>query len=259
MANRVDSMPEWIRNVLEERITKGELEPGDRIGLKAELQDEFDVSGPTLDQALKLLENDGLVTLRRGPKGGVFVVRSGPVLRLGTKQLWARNAASLGENIELREALGPLLGVSAARNPERDQNKLDELARIATELEGSEISFEAQRLIWDGHRILLELCDNSTLRLIYLNLLEAAEALIISVDFPTTGPEASRERRRLEGHANLFRAVVDGDVELAQEYGEVVRIVSPLGRDGHQVTVGSSPPQRLWAVGGGVDHDPTTP
>jgi hypothetical protein len=37
---------------------------------------------------------------------------------------------------------------------------------------------------------------------------------------------------------NLFRAVVDGDVELAQEYGEVVRVVSPLGRDGRQVTVG---------------------
>jgi DNA-binding FadR family transcriptional regulator len=250
MANRVDSMPEWIRSVLEGRITGGELEPGDRIGLKSELQDEFEVSGPTLDQALKLLENDGLVTLRRGPKGGVFVARSQPVLRLGSKQLWARNAASLGENIELREALTSLLGVSAARNPTRDKNKLRELDDLALELKGADISFDTQRLIWRGHRLLLDLCDNATLRLIYLNLLAAAESLIIRVDFPTTGAEASRERRRLEAHANLFRAVVDGDVELAQEYGEVVRIVSPLGRDGHQVTVGSSSPQRLWAVGG---------
>lgn len=249
MANRVDSMPEWIRTVLEDRITGGDLEPGDRIGLKSELQEEFDVSGPTLDQALKLLENDGLITLRRGPKGGVFVARSAPVLRLGSKQLWARNATSLGENIELREALTSLLGVSAARNPKRGQGELDELATIAKELEGADISFDAQRLIWRGHRLLLELSDNATLGVIYLNLLDAAESLILRVDFPTTGPEASRERRRLEAHANLFRAVVDGDVELAQEYGEVVRIVSPLGRDGHQVTVGSSRPQRLWAVG----------
>jgi DNA-binding FadR family transcriptional regulator len=244
MSNRIDSMPGWIRTVLEDRIMGGALEPGDRIGLKSELQEEFDVSGPTLDQALKLLENDGLVTLRRGPKGGVFVARLEPVLRLGSKQLWAHNASSLGENIELREALTSLLGVSAARSPQRDTAKLKELAAIASSLEGAEISFDSQQLIWKGHRLLLELADNTALRVIYLNLLDAAEASIIRVDFPTSGPEASRERRRLEAHANLFRAVVDGDVELAQEYGEVVRIVSPLGRDGHQVTVGPSAPGR---------------
>ena len=250
MANRVDSVPEWIRGVLEERIISGHLAPGDRVGLKSELQNEFDVAGPTLDQALKLLENDGLITLRRGPKGGVFVARSEPVLRLGTKQLWARDAASLGENIELREALTSLLGVSAARNPARDKAKLAELAEIARNLEKADISFASQRLIWRGHRLLLDLSDNQSLRLVYLNLLDAAEALIIRVDFPTTGAEASRERRRLEAHANLFRAVVDGDVELAQEYGEVVRVVSPLGRDGHEVTVGPSRQPRLRAVDG---------
>lgn len=242
MADRVESMPEWIRTVLEDRITGGDLEPGDRIGLKSDLQDEFEVAGPTLDQALKLLENDGLIALRRGPKGGVFVARSEPVLRLGSKALWARNASSLGENIELREALTSLLGVSAARSPTRSPERLSALADIASRLEIAEISFDAQRLIWQGHRLLVELSDNATLRVIYLNLLDAAEALIIRVEFPTTGQEASRERRRLQAHANLFRAVVDGDVELAQEYGEVVRVVSPLGRDGHQVTVGSSNP-----------------
>lgn len=248
MNKRIESAPDWIRTVLEERITTGVLEPGDRIGLKSELQEEFEVSGPTLDQALKLLENDGLIALRRGPKGGVFVARSEPVLRLGSKQLWARNAMSLGENIELREALGSLLGVSAARNHDRDQQRLEELAEIASKLEVADISFEAQQRIWAGHRILVELSDNEMLGVIYLNLIDAAESLILQVDFPSTGPEASRERRRIEAHANLFRAVVDGDVELAQEYGEVVRVVSPLGRDGHEVTVGSPEPRRRRAM-----------
>ncbi|MFZ0015291.1 MAG: GntR family transcriptional regulator, partial [Acidimicrobiia bacterium] len=143
MANRVDSMPEWIRGELEDRITRGDLEPGNRLGLKSELQEEFDVAGPTLDQALKLLENDGLVTLRRGPKGGVFVARTEPVLRLGSKQLWARNAQSLSENIELREALTSLVGVSAARNSSRDEARLRELGEIAKTLQNAEISFDS--------------------------------------------------------------------------------------------------------------------
>ncbi len=251
--DRLESVPEWIRSVIEQRITDGHLEPGDRIGLKSELQAEFRVAGPTLDQALKLLANDGLVSLRRGPKGGVFVAQSQPVLRLGTKQLWARNAQSLGENIELREALTSLLGVSAARATDRDPKDLAELDVIAGHLDNAEISFDTQRVIWKGHRLLLKLADSATLRLIYQNLLDAAEALIIDVDFPDTGPEASRERRRIEAHANLFHAVVDGDIELAQEYGEVVRIVSPLGRDGHRVTTGSASLKRLWAMDGSGD------
>lgn len=242
---KFDSAPESIRRVLEKRITAGGLEPGDRIGLKSDLQKEFRVAGPTLDTALKLLVNDGLVTLRRGPKGGVFVASSQPVLRLGTKQLWARDARTLGENIELREALTSLVGVSAARADDRDQSLLDKLLRVADQLDDADISFETQRLIWSGHRLLAGLADSATLRLIYLSLLDAAEALIIEVDFPQTGIEAKRERRRIEAHANLIRAVADGDVELAREYGEVVRIVSPLGRDGHLVTVGGPAPTRI--------------
>ncbi len=74
--DRLESVPEWIRSVIEQRITDGHLEPGDRIGLKSELQAEFRVAGPTLDQALKLLANDGLVSLRRGRR----VVSSSPSL-----------------------------------------------------------------------------------------------------------------------------------------------------------------------------------
>jgi DNA-binding GntR family transcriptional regulator len=92
--------------------------------------------------------------------------------------------------------------------------------------------------------LLAQLADSATLRLIYLSLLDAAEALILEVDFPRSGIEAKRERRRIEAHAHLIRAVADGDVELAREYGEIVRIVSPLGRDGQSVTVGDAAPTR---------------
>jgi DNA-binding FadR family transcriptional regulator len=242
MPDAVESVPEWIRRVLESRITSGELSPGQKIGLKAELQEEFGVAGHTLDMALRLLANDGLVTLRRGPKGGVYVARSQPVLRLGTKQLWARDAKTLGENIELREALVSLLATSAARAENRDPDLIRQLLAIAERLDDAEISFDTQKLIWKGHHILVELSDSAALRFVYLNLLEAAQSLILKVDFPQSGVEAKRERRRIDAHANLFRAVADGDVELAHEFGEVVRVVSPLGRDGHMVTVGTGRP-----------------
>ena len=78
-----DSRPEAIRRTIEARIIDGTMRPGDRLGLKADLQKEFDVAGPTIAQALTLLTNDGLISMRRGPGGGIFVERSRPVLRMG--------------------------------------------------------------------------------------------------------------------------------------------------------------------------------
>ena len=47
-----DSRPEAIRRTIEARIIDGKMRPGDRLGLKADLQKEFDVAGPTIAQAL---------------------------------------------------------------------------------------------------------------------------------------------------------------------------------------------------------------
>ena len=116
-----DSRPEAIRRAIEARIVEGKMRPGDRLGLKADLQKEFDVAGPTIAQALTLLTNDGLISMRRGPGGGIFVERSRPVIRVGTKRLATGTAQSLAENIETREWLTPLLAVSAARSADRDE------------------------------------------------------------------------------------------------------------------------------------------
>ena len=106
-----------------------------------------------------------------------------------------------------------------------------ELKDFADLLDASAGAFETQRTIWSAYRLMAEMCDSITLRSIYLDLLDAAEALILDIDFPEDGPEAKREKTRISAHARLLRAVADGDVELARECGEIVRIVSPFGRD----------------------------
>src|SRR5688572_16808722 len=126
-----DSRPEVIRRTLEARILEGKMRPGDRLGRKSELQKEFDVAGPTIAQALTLLTNDGLISMRRGPGGGIFVERSRPVLRRGTQRLAMGTAQSLAENIELREQINPLLAVAAARAEGRPDDAVARLRELA--------------------------------------------------------------------------------------------------------------------------------
>ncbi|HEY2563261.1 MAG TPA: FadR/GntR family transcriptional regulator [Acidimicrobiales bacterium] len=62
-----------ISESLKERILSGEFPPGSYLPAAGELLEEFEVSRPTLREALNTLETDGLVRLRRGPNGGAIV------------------------------------------------------------------------------------------------------------------------------------------------------------------------------------------
>jgi DNA-binding FadR family transcriptional regulator len=228
-----DSRPEAIRRTIEARIVAGKMRPGDRLGLKSDLQREFEVAGPTIAQALTLLTNDGLISMRRGPGGGIFVERSRPVLRAGTRRLATGTATSLAENIEIRESLTPLLAVSAARAEDRDEATVTHLRELARRLVGASPSFDTQRVIWSGHHDLVELADNELLGHVYVDLLEAAEAVIVDVAFPAEGIEGEQERQRIAAHASMFVAVAERNVEAARHHAEVVRLVSrPLREQG---------------------------
>ena len=221
-----DSRPESIRRTIEARIIDGKVRPGDRLGLKADLQKEFDVAGPTIAQALTMLTNDGLISMRRGPGGGIFVERTRPILRVGTRRLSKGTAESLAENIEIRESLNPLLAVSATRAENRPEAQVAKLRELAGQLVGASPSFDTQRVIWAGHRALVELADNELLGHVYMDLLDAAEAMIVDVVFPTEGIEGDQERQRIAAHASMLVAVADGNVEAARHNAEVVRLVS---------------------------------
>ncbi|MEU7061110.1 GntR family transcriptional regulator [Streptomyces sp. NPDC046197] len=56
------SSPQEIADTLRERIRAGELKPGDRLPTQAELAEEFHVERGTVRQALRALQDDGLLS-----------------------------------------------------------------------------------------------------------------------------------------------------------------------------------------------------
>ncbi|KOG42650.1 GntR family transcriptional regulator [Streptomyces resistomycificus] len=68
-----------IADVLRERIRAGELKAGDRLPTQAELADEFDVERGTVRQALRVLQEDGLLTnVSKGSPPTVAVPKAEP-------------------------------------------------------------------------------------------------------------------------------------------------------------------------------------
>jgi GntR family transcriptional regulator, transcriptional repressor for pyruvate dehydrogenase complex len=64
---------ESIIQQVEAAILKGRLAVGDRLPPERELQGMLDVSRNTLRESLRVLEQKGLIEVRKGNRGGVFV------------------------------------------------------------------------------------------------------------------------------------------------------------------------------------------
>src|SRR5206468_3930986 len=60
------------------RIVRGELKADDALPPEAELMRQFGISRPTLREALRILEAEGLISVRRGARGGARVQAPSP-------------------------------------------------------------------------------------------------------------------------------------------------------------------------------------
>jgi GntR family transcriptional repressor for pyruvate dehydrogenase complex len=58
---------------LRRQIVNGKVKPGDKLHPESVLQSEFAISRPTMREALRLLEAESLITIKRGKHGGARV------------------------------------------------------------------------------------------------------------------------------------------------------------------------------------------
>src|SRR4051812_9163384 len=122
---RVPKMAELVAHRLRRQIVAGELSGGDALPPEAALMAQFGVSRPTLREAFRVLEAEGLITVRRGAHGGARVRTpnddaagryAGPLLE--------HRGAALADGYDARNNIeppgAPLLGRPRAR-PGLDQ------------------------------------------------------------------------------------------------------------------------------------------
>jgi DNA-binding FadR family transcriptional regulator len=82
------SRAEDIAAQLEMEILRASRPAGTRLGLRTELISRFGVSPGVMNEALRLLRDRELITVKPGPSGGVFTADQPPGVRLGALDLW---------------------------------------------------------------------------------------------------------------------------------------------------------------------------
>ena len=106
------------RRVVQTIVTDG-LTAGDKLPREADMVEQYGVGRETLREALRLLETQGLITLRRGPGGGP-VVASADSVNLGriSTLYYQMTGATYLELVEAWALAEGILAERAARNPD---------------------------------------------------------------------------------------------------------------------------------------------
>jgi GntR family transcriptional repressor for pyruvate dehydrogenase complex len=212
--------PQQIADELRQLIIAGELDEGDSLGHEPDLIERFGVSRPSLREALRILETEGLISVLRGVQGGVVVHRPDQRLtaRTAALVLQARNVA-LADVFEARTILEPAAVrlVASARNRRASARRLRGLiAEQEAAIDDPEAFGSANALF---HAELVAMTGNQTLTIVaeMLNEVVARAVTVVSQADPGGGSVATRKRgvRSQERLASLIEA---GDVDGAEQH-----------------------------------------
>jgi GntR family transcriptional repressor for pyruvate dehydrogenase complex len=209
---RQESVSQLVANVLRDRIISGQLSNDSLLPPLDSLLLEFNVSKPSVREALRILETEGLVTVKRGKNGGAVIhapSAQGAAYALGFV-LENQHVTLLDLSLALK-SLEPLCASMCAvkTDPEltaRLEGLLEETVRhLDDEIRAVSTSRRFHEQIVAG-------CGNQTL----ITVIGALEALWSThqlewADRMETSFEIPRRRTGVKEHEQIVAAIRSGD------------------------------------------------
>ncbi|MYG28778.1 MAG: FadR family transcriptional regulator [Boseongicola sp. SB0677_bin_26] len=211
-----ESVAKQIAEQIRRAITNGTLKVDDKLPTEAELARQFDVSRPTIREALKRLAAKSLIRSRRGPAGGTFVKAP------STEDMSQDLMSSVALMVSL--SVFDLTEIAETRHElERVCIRLAVRRRTEAELErmAAEIALQKDESLTDEefcasdvrfHRALVDATQNAVMQFQMFTVIEALQPVENMVIF------RFRERARtIEQHEKILRALRAQDLARAEE------------------------------------------
>lgn len=230
-AKRRDRIPqlriaESVAAELRTRILLGQGEDAYRLPTQDRLMEEFGVSLPSIREAIRILETEGLVTVRRGNVGGAEVHQpdeTSAAYHLGLVLQGGR--VGLGDLARAIQLLEPMCAAACARREDRATEVVPLLTAnveaCATLVNSGKEFADVAR---EFHRLVVALVGNATIRHVVGSLVTLwlaqeqtwAELLNSRGEYP---PEEFDDRasEALAEHRKLIDAIAAGDATRARD------------------------------------------
>jgi GntR family transcriptional repressor for pyruvate dehydrogenase complex len=215
-----ETFPSQIAKQIRSAIREGRLAVDQRLPSEEELAQQFNVSRPTIREALKRLAAQNLIRSRRGPTGGNFVSRPNlnqakDDLAAMTTMLLSVGDISIAEITQSRLVLESLcVRIAASTRTDGDLRSLASEIEVQKNIDLNDIDFCATDVRF--HRLLVNATGNELLSFLMSAVVEALQPISNLIVFRT------RDRREIIGHHqrildHLTRRDGEGAVEVIAE------------------------------------------
>lgn len=218
--SRLREKPQQIADELRQLIMSSKLSEGESLGHEPDLVERFGVSRPSLREALRILEAEGLITVVRGMLGGVIVHKPDERMtaRTAALVLQARNV-SLADVYQARSLLEPIAVRMIASSRAR-RAAVAELRRLIK---------DEERLIMDPdgfgpanarfHERLVALAGNQTLTIVAQMLNEVVVRAVTAISKAGSIQDSAATRRRgISSQERLVSLIEAGKVADAEAH-----------------------------------------
>lgn len=156
---------ELVARTLRRMVVDGQLNDGDFLPHETELMAHFGISRPTLREAVRVLESERLVEVRRGARTGARVRKPGAeIVARPAGLLLELSGATLADVLAARVGIEPPAAKLLAEQGSDDAHR--ELGRIVGEMPQALAAGDLARASANLHRRMVELSGNVTLGII---------------------------------------------------------------------------------------------
>lgn len=229
MAGIPRSKAEYVAQRLLDRIVTANHTTGTSIGTEADLLSQYDVSRPTLRESLRILESQGVLELRPGPKGGIIVTKPGTdILAHGLSVYLRMHDVPFLSVLRAREVIEPGLAAEAAENgTDEDFDKLQASIERMKTIEDQDGFIAENRMF---HSLVARASKNRVMEVFWSTISIVAAGEEHGIQY-TTGNQS----RVIDAHQKILDALRARDSALASaRMDEHVRDLEQLVRKSYK-------------------------
>lgn len=203
-----------IVDQIKKAVFQKKLKPGDKLPSERQLMEQFKTSRVTIREALRTLEQFGILEIRRGAEGGAFILDPNTKLVNNFLQdMFSMGKIEISNLTEARLAVEPFsVRLATDRITENSLEQVRLNIQEAKEYLGKNNNSDARLLNLEYHRLIAQASGNPVIFFMIDSIMDIMENNISSIIL-----SAEPVKRTLQFHEEIYSAVRDRNANVAQD------------------------------------------
>ncbi len=211
---QTDRISNAIVDQIKDAVFQKKLKPGDKLPSERQLMEQFKASRVTIREALRTLEQFGILEIRRGMDGGAFIRDPGTeFVNNFLQDMFSMGKIKISNLTEARLAVEPYaVKLAIERMTEDVLEKIRQNIRETRECLDKDNRNDARLLDLEFHRIIAQASRNPVIYFMVDSIMDIMENNISSIPLSIDHVERTNQL-----HEKLFDVMKAGDVQRARD------------------------------------------